>query len=184
MLLVGAAGLTAALARRLSPGACSVPVPRLHSPILLAIGSHDPITLAQVDRLAASARVTMTVAPDGICPPRVGGRCGFAARGGRGAAVRAAAAGERFAEGIAQLVKAGGVRTLLGCGGETADAILGALGVGVLTIEGEVLPGIPVSRMLVGRAPDCNLSPSPAASVARMPSSRSSRRRQAREGQR
>ena len=60
------------------------------------------------------------------------------------------AAGARFAEGIAQLVKAGEVRTLLGCGGETADAILGALGEGVLTIEGEVLPGVPASSILLG----------------------------------
>ena len=41
------------------------------------------------------------------------------------------------------------VGTLLGCGGETADAILGALGVGVLEVEGEILPGVPVSRMVL-----------------------------------
>ena len=41
-------------------------------------------------------------------------------------------------------------QTLLGCGGETADAILGALGQGVLIIEGEVLPGVPVSSILLG----------------------------------
>jgi uncharacterized protein YgbK (DUF1537 family) len=58
------------------------------------------------------------------------------------------AAGERFADGIAHLVMAGGVGTLLGCGGETADAILGALGQGVLMIDGEVLPGMPVSGFL------------------------------------
>ena len=67
-----------------------------------------------------------------------------------GRAFEPRAAGERFADGIAQLVRAGGVGTLLGCGGETADAILGALGQGVLTIEGEVLPGVPVSGMLLG----------------------------------
>ncbi|PJN95521.1 hypothetical protein CNY89_07990, partial [Amaricoccus sp. HAR-UPW-R2A-40] len=38
---------------------------------------------------------------------------------------------------------------LFGCGGETADAILGVLGVGVLAVEGEILPGVPVSRMTV-----------------------------------
>ena len=60
------------------------------------------------------------------------------------------AAGARFADGIAQLVKAGAFETLFCCGGETADAILGALGNGVLIIEGEVLPGVPVSSMLLG----------------------------------
>ena len=53
-LLVGAAGLAAALARRLAAGAWSIPAPRLRAPILLAIGSHDPITIAQVERLAAT----------------------------------------------------------------------------------------------------------------------------------
>ncbi len=39
---------------------------------------------------------------------------------------------------------------MLACGGETADAILGALGQGVLDIEGEILPGVPVSSMVIG----------------------------------
>jgi uncharacterized protein YgbK (DUF1537 family) len=60
------------------------------------------------------------------------------------------AAGARFAKGIAQLVKVGEVKTLLACGGETADAILGSLGLGILTIEGEILPGVPVSTMRLG----------------------------------
>ena len=60
------------------------------------------------------------------------------------------AAGARFADGIAQLVKGDAFETLLCCGGETADAILGALGKGVLIMEGEVLPGVPVSSILLG----------------------------------
>lgn len=148
-LLVGAAGLAAAVARSLAPGAWSIPKPRIEAPLLLAIGSHDPITLAQVDRLAATGQVAAAVAPDGVCP---------AALTGPAALVRLVpdgrrpfdphAAGARFAEGIAQLVTSGGTRSLLGCGGETADSILGALGAGVLAIEGEILPGVPVSRIL------------------------------------
>jgi uncharacterized protein YgbK (DUF1537 family) len=150
-LLVGAAGLAAAVARHLARGAPEASSPRLSGPVLLAIGSHDPITLTQVERLAASGTATMSTAPDGICGPLAGGGAELvrlAAVEGRPFDPRAA--GERFAQGIAQLVKANGVRTLLCCGGETADAILGALGVGVLAIEGEVLPGVPVSRMLLG----------------------------------
>ncbi|MFT3973370.1 MAG: four-carbon acid sugar kinase family protein [Amaricoccus sp.] len=147
-LLVGAAGLTAALARRLSPGRWAMPVPRLQAPVLLAIGSRDPITLAQVDRLVATGWAAVTPAPDGLCPAGAGGR-GVLRMVAGGGAFDARAAGERFAEGIAQLVRAEGVGTLLGCGGETADAILGALGQGVLVIDGEVLPGMPVSGMVV-----------------------------------
>jgi uncharacterized protein YgbK (DUF1537 family) len=151
VLLVGAGGLAAAVARRLAPGRGSA-VPTIRGPILLAIGSHDPITLAQVDRLAGRGGVTIDTAPDGDCP---------AARPGEGARLLrlvptgrkpfdARAAGGRFAAGIAQLVRSGGFGTLLACGGETADAVLGALGQGVVDIEGEILPGVPVSSMVVG----------------------------------
>ena len=140
-----------AVARHLTHGAPEVPSPRLSRPVLLAIGSHDPISLTQVERLAASGAATVSTAPDGLCGPLKG--CGAELiwlTAVQGQPFDPRAAGERFAQGIAQLVKGSGVRTLLGCGGETADAILGALGVGVLAIEGEVLPGIPVSRMLLG----------------------------------
>jgi uncharacterized protein YgbK (DUF1537 family) len=149
-VLVGAAGLAAALARRLSRHTPAPAPLRLSPPLLLAIGSHDPITLAQVERLAASRVTPLATAPDGACPPLPAGRTALVrltAVAGRRFDPRAA--GARFAAGIAQLVRTGEVRTLFCCGGETADAILGALGVGVLHIEGEILPGVPVSRMLV-----------------------------------
>jgi uncharacterized protein YgbK (DUF1537 family) len=150
-LLVGAAGLAAAVARHLARGAPEVSSPRLFGPVLLAIGSHDPITLAQVDRLAASGTATVSTAPDGICGPLAGDVADLVRLTAvEGQPFDPHPAGQRFARGIAQLVQASGIRTLLGCGGETADAILGALGVGVLTIEGEVLPGVPVSSMLLG----------------------------------
>lgn len=149
-LLVGAAGLAAALGRRLAAGPWSIPVPRLDAPILFAIGSHDPITIAQVDRLAATGGATVAEAPNGACPPAGGGNRVVRLVPGGGGAFDPRGAGERFAEGIAQLVRAGGVGTLFGCGGETADAILGALGAGVLVLEGEVLPGVPASSILVG----------------------------------
>ena len=134
----------------MAAGAWSIPSPRLPAPILLAIGSHDPITVAQVERLAAAGRRRSRRRPTGSARPaeRRAQLVRLVPADGRPFDPRAA--GARFAEGIAQLVKAGGVRTLLGCGGETADAILGALGQGVLAIDGEVLPGIPVSSILLG----------------------------------
>jgi D-threonate/D-erythronate kinase len=150
-LLVGAAGLAAAVARRLAAGAWAIPKPRLRAPILLAIGSHDPITLAQVDCLDAMGSVASVLAPDGACPAAIsGGATLVHLVAVEGRAFDPRTAGSRFAKGIAQLVNAGRVRTLLGCGGETADAILGALGQGVLIIEGEILPGVPVSSILLG----------------------------------
>ncbi len=149
-LLVGAAGLAAAIGRRLGRGA--IPRPALARPLLLAIGSHDPITLTQVDRLAARGTPVLP-APEGRCPAVAGDVVVIRLTAVEGRPFDAREAGARFAEGIARRVRAGGIRTLLGCGGETADAILGALGVGVLEIEGEILPGVPVSRILVEGAP-------------------------------
>lgn len=160
LLLVGAAGLAAALGRRLAPGLARDATPRgapeLEGPILLAIGSHDAITQAQVERIANRADVDFALAPDGVCPAPATGAGDAGARVVRlvpadGRAFDPRAAGERFAAGIAQLVRDGDFRTLLGCGGETADAILGALGAGVFSVEGEILPGVPVSTMLAGK---------------------------------
>ena len=150
-LLVGAAGLAAAIARRL--GGEAAPRPRLSPPLLLAVGSHDPITLAQVARLSERG-VPVLAAPGGACPaPPEGAAALIRLTAAAGRPFDAAADPARFAEGIAALARAGRPGTLLGCGGETADAILGALGVGVLALEGEILPGVPVSRILVGGRP-------------------------------
>lgn len=148
-LLVGAAGLAAAIARGIAARPWSIPRPAIESPILLAIGSHDPITIAQVDRLAATGNVTAATAPDGLVPPSVTGGANLVRLvPGDRRPFDAVGAGARFADGVAKLVKNGAARSLLACGGETADAILGALGHGVLVIEGEALPGVPVSRIL------------------------------------
>jgi uncharacterized protein YgbK (DUF1537 family) len=145
-LLVGAAGLAAALGRRLRPGGRAAPPAPLPAPVLFAIGSRDPITLAQLEVLRAGG-VPEVLAPDG----RIAGPV----PSGRAVLVRLAAgpggldpgAGPRFARTVAGLVGRAG--TLLACGGETADAILDELGAGVLGVEGEVLPGVPVSSMVV-----------------------------------
>lgn len=150
-LLAGAAGLAAALGRRLAPGAVPPPAaPGLAGPILLAVGSHDPITLAQVGRAAAHPGIVVAEAPGGVVPELPAGAPAALLRLTAGEGVfDPAAAGARFAAGVAGRVREGRFRALLGCGGETADAILGALGVGVVEVLGEVLPGVPVSAMVV-----------------------------------
>lgn len=147
-LLVGAAGLSATVARRLAGGPAPVPQPALTAPILLAIGSHDPITLAQVERLSTAGDVAFATAPEGNCPASAdGGVVRMVAVEGR--PFDPSVAGERFAKGIARLVQAGKTGTLFACGGETADAILGELGGRTLMIDGEVLPGVPVSSIVI-----------------------------------
>jgi uncharacterized protein YgbK (DUF1537 family) len=151
-LLVGAAGLAGAVARWLAPGAAPAARARIAAPVLLAIGSHDPITLAQVEFLAGRGGVTLEHAPDGVCPPSETGAGSRLVRlvAVQGRVFDARTAGPRFAREIAARVREGWIRTLFACGGETADAVLGALGEGVLRIEGELLPGVPVSTILGG----------------------------------
>jgi D-threonate/D-erythronate kinase len=150
-LLVGAAGLAAALARHLRPRGSGRPAGNLPAPLVLAIGSGDPITLAQIDAVRATGLVDDLAAPGGDLASQA------AAPGDRPQLVRLVlsadfdprTAGARFAQSVAGVLAAGGARSLFSCGGETTDAILGELGVGVLVVEGEFLPGIPVSRMIV-----------------------------------
>jgi uncharacterized protein YgbK (DUF1537 family) len=151
VLLVGAAGLAAALARHLRPGTRPAPVDHLPAPLLLAIGSRDPITLAQLDALRA-AGVKELPAPDGRVEVSPGGIRHDAlllrlVTGGDAFDPRSANA--HFAASASEFAKSVDAGTLLACGGETADAILGSLGVGILEVEGEVLPGVPVSSMVV-----------------------------------
>jgi uncharacterized protein YgbK (DUF1537 family) len=149
-LLVGAAGLAAALARRLRPGQRTAPVERLPWPLLLAIGSRDPITLAQVAAVRAEQGIAELPAPGGrTAGPRPVTRALLVQLVPGSEELDPREAGARFARTVAGLVDEGNTGTLFACGGETADGILGELGVGVLAVEGELLPGVPVSSMVV-----------------------------------
>ncbi|EYD74122.1 Putative inner membrane protein [Rubellimicrobium mesophilum DSM 19309] len=151
-LLVGAAGLAAALARQLVPECPALPATNLPAPLLLAVGSRDPITLGQLAVLkAAKGAMDLTDAgspgPDAIGPAWLL-QLRTAPDGLDGHEVGAA-----FAAAVEELLLARGVKTLFACGGETADAILGRLGAGVLTVEGEFLPGVPVASTIVNGRP-------------------------------
>ncbi|RGP37299.1 four-carbon acid sugar kinase family protein [Pseudotabrizicola alkalilacus] len=145
-VLVGAAGLAEALARRLTGSAPPTPHQRLASPALFAIGSRDPITLAQL------AGFNVFPAPDGAVPPPPAASDPvmiLQMQPGRFGATPLQAAA-RFATGVALWVKAAQPAAVLACGGSTAEAVLSELGIGLLEVRGEVLPGLPVSTALTG----------------------------------
>ncbi|MCU0906623.1 MAG: hypothetical protein MUF73_04065 [Rhodobacteraceae bacterium] len=146
-LPAGARGLAAALARRAGrPATPGAPPARLRGPVTLVIGSRDPVTLDQADRLrAAVPGAAWIAAPDGAVPPapRTAGVVILQATDGGGGADGATVA-RRLAAGLAAHLRPGG-GTLVLTGGETAAACLAALGIGVLHLTGEVLPGLPVS---------------------------------------
>lgn len=153
-LLVGARGLSAGLARRMGQGqsvgvgaTVRLPLPR---PIVFVIGSRDPITLAQVAHLLAgqpgAAFVTAPNGAAGALP--LSDMLIVQATGGDGVAPSAVVTAAL----AASLVGLTSPRAcLVLTGGETAAAVLAALGIGVLEVVGEALPGLPMCRAL-GRA--------------------------------
>ncbi len=145
LLFVGAAGLAAALGRRIGTMGRMSRLEWLERPLMLAIGSHDPITLTQVDALRAIG-VSEVRAPDGEIPDLIGEEVSLVRLVPGGDGFDPVQSGARFAANVANAIGAD-VRTLFACGGETADAILEELGVGTLEVEGEVLSGMPVSTM-------------------------------------
>jgi uncharacterized protein YgbK (DUF1537 family) len=154
-LLVGARGLAEALAEHITGRASqrvrSLPGPRA----LFLIGSRDPITQAQVERMLAAGEVDVIDAPNGRpALPFVATR---AIR-----LVRATPGGEDEKDTVVASRLADAVhphlttdcQTLFLSGGATAEAVLQRMGVSHLEILGECLPGLPVTRTVGGAMRD------------------------------
>jgi D-threonate/D-erythronate kinase len=137
-LFVGARGLAAALARLQRPGKTPTAASMPKGPVAFCVGSRDPITVEQIAILAQADGVSCCAAPDGNVPPTAAAL--VQATQGAGASPEVVSA--RLAQ--AMLGRLEGVRTLVATGGETAAALLRAAGIGVLRVEGEVLPGLPL----------------------------------------
>lgn len=148
VVLCGARGLAAALARKLSQGAVAAVSPLLPQPVGIAVGSRDPITLAQVAALRADhPGLNWTPAPDGQAAAFTGaGNTLLQAVPGGGGADGATVSQRLAAAFVRDHVP--GRRALILTGGETATAVLAGMGVAVLQLLGEVAEGLPLSRPL------------------------------------
>ncbi|SNT20286.1 four-carbon acid sugar kinase family protein [Antarctobacter heliothermus] len=144
-VLVGARGLAHAL-RASMPGAAP-DIASLPGPLCFAVGSADPITLAQMDALRRHHPGLQVIeAPSGTVPDGIRTDAPVTlVQIVPGAGTARDEVARRFAKGVARIVSDRG--TLLVSGGATAEAVLDALGIDVLTIEGEVLPGLPCCRV-------------------------------------
>ncbi|PZX17141.1 uncharacterized protein YgbK (DUF1537 family) [Palleronia aestuarii] len=141
-LWVGARSLAFALARDLR----TIPPsrPSLPRPILVAIGSRDPVTQAQVDVLRRSWNVL--AAPDGDLAEIAGDGAVVIVQMTEGGTGRSPAeAASAFSTAIAALMRDHAPATLIASGGETANAILDASGLHRLSLIAEIAPGLPVS---------------------------------------
>lgn len=159
VLWVGTAGLARALAEPGSPAPQAAP----QSPLLLVIGSHHPVTLAQVAQLAAQApEAIAAIGPDtSDTAPAVERLAGALAAGGRAALVFALPdgtgadlAGPLFDRAMAlAIMRLAPPRSLVVTGGATLFRLVRALGADSLLVQGELMPGIAVSRLRGGRWP-------------------------------
>lgn len=143
-LMVGARSLAKALVRQLWPQAATEVQVRLTAPGIVVIGSRDPITLAQVERLGR---------PRVLCP---NGNLGNDIPAGRlsvvqmvqaeGPAVDPRKAGDLFTKGLASRFLQDLPSSVIVVGGETAAALMRQMGIRHLDVIGAALPGIPVSH--------------------------------------
>lgn len=153
LLWVGAAGIAQALAAHCyGEGTLSPTPPRAAGRLLVIVGSRALQSRQQVEYLQSGPDVAVFDAPNGCLD--------LSALLASDATVRVLRAvpgpsGEGDADAVAQALGAAARQLLLrqpldavvATGGDTARAILEATGTGVLRVMGDMLPGIPYSRM-------------------------------------
>jgi uncharacterized protein YgbK (DUF1537 family) len=146
-LPVGARGLAEAMAEAMMPGQGKSDTVLRNARAYVVIGSTDPITLQQLTRLRkATPAIAYVAAPNGVGPKVLPAAArltviqatpGTTASDGRSVALALAGTLRRFD------LPAGTLLVL--SGGATAQAILEGLGIGVLELIGEALPGLPLA---------------------------------------
>jgi uncharacterized protein YgbK (DUF1537 family) len=154
---------TAGLARALAGSASATPQAPLSTPLLLVIGSHHPVTLAQLEQLAAHVPDAIaTIRPEtGDVGATIETLAAALAARGRAALVfalpdgtGAELAGPLFDRALAlAILRLAPPRSLVVTGGATLFRLVRALGAVCLLVQGELMAGIAVSRLQGGRWP-------------------------------
>lgn len=151
-LWVGARGLAFALARvmaRLSAQPKTDPLKSeftsLHGPLWVAVGSRDPITVAQAEQLARTHPIQM--APNGVNSEVHQTGAVTTLQLTKGAFdISGYEAGRQLSTSLCAALGQYRPRTLLVCGGETANAILDRLEINTFDVITEVCEGLPLCR--------------------------------------
>ena len=157
---------SAGLARALTGAPQARPLPSLEPPLLLVIGSHHPVTLAQIETLAAQAPEALIRIPaTGAIEPAIRAaadrlaRHGWAAlwievADGTGPEVAGPLFDRVLGRARAQLPQP---RSLVVTGGATLHRLVQALDAEALLVTGEPLAGIARSRLEGGRWDGCEV---------------------------
>lgn len=143
-LLIGARALAEAQAERMARGTRTVETGSHRGPVILVIGSTDPITLEQVDRLRRRYPAAVYApALNGVLPDRLQAKDGITILQAVPGAERADATA--VAMGLAAALDPPEGALLIVSGGATAQAVLGRAGIEIVEVVGEVLPGMPLA---------------------------------------
>ena len=148
MLPVCARGFAVALAEVLFPIGIAGDTP-LNKPWLVAIGSRDPVTTAQRAALCGLSDFSCIEAPDGQIETYPASAEAVLLHCSGIQIEDPETVARRFAEGVQAAIAAGEPGTVLCSGGDTAHAVLRALGVNGLQVIGEAAPGLPNTRISV-----------------------------------
>jgi uncharacterized protein YgbK (DUF1537 family) len=158
-VLVGSAGIAGAVARACLPQGPTSPHPRSRGQILMVVGSRAEQSARQLAALAARSEAAVFDAPNGALQgdailrsdaPVLVLRAAAGEDGRQGDAEQVAAS---LARNTVQVLRTRPIEALVATGGDTAVAILEALGRRALQVMGDLLPGVPYCRLaLDGRA--------------------------------
>jgi uncharacterized protein YgbK (DUF1537 family) len=152
-VLVGSAGIAAAVARVCMRDRPHAALPRLQGGILMVVGSRAEQSAQQVAVLAREPGVAVFPAPNGspADAPFLADRSPVAilraVPAADGAPADAAAVARALARAALRVLSGRDVEAVLATGGDTAIALLDALEVPALQVMGDLLPGIPFARL-------------------------------------
>ncbi len=147
-LTVCSRGLAVALAECLFADGVSQNI-KLQIPHLVAIGSRDPITTAQQMAICGVDSFVCVEAPEGRVAEQLPTTTQLLLHCTGPLQSPSNIVAKRFAEGVVRAATALKPATMLCSGGDTASAVLKALGQSCLQVVGEAAPGLPMSRVIL-----------------------------------
>jgi uncharacterized protein YgbK (DUF1537 family) len=143
-LLVGASGLGSGLARALTDAAAEPFLPP-KLPMLFAIGSHDPVTQAQIERLRTLEDCDVYESANGYFDDDLAAtRVTLAHAVSQPDHPDHSSTLAQFGRSVAEQLHMNRFQCVFLCGGETAQTVLDELGIQTLTLRGEAASGIPL----------------------------------------